>query len=454
MSTKLIANPHLSSSLRASSTVGHSPQATTVQQRTTGEKPKMLSGLNSPASNLGEKTSYCFNTMSRIETMRNAIMQTEKLVNKTKESVELELGKMLKNGSVAVDLQKLNIKIRMLREQLDKERAELELLKRKSLSFGKANSSSQLSNCASVSNNLSHLSNHLNHRSAEHDVRALRNSLSHQSTNSLSHSSSYNLPNSLPNHLTESLLSNCVHQQLTNLTNSTSNLPNSSLSNRPISLLSANSHSPIARSVDGLFDGHDDEERPPVQFDPDQLERDRKLLSKIESELLMKSDLLKQINESLLFTERKLISELYEIFPIEESPDGLYTILGLQLPDLTEPVDEHNDQIKISLGYCCQLLITIGKVFDIPLKHEILFSGSQSWIVNETENPRLKDKKYPLFPNRDKSKFTVAIYLLNENIAQIAHHFKLPTDQKKLSSNLFNLFHDKLLLKPEKLDGA
>lgn len=422
----------------------------------------MLTGLNSPASNLDEKTSYCFNTMSRIETMKNAIIQTEKLVNKTKESVELELSKMLKNGRVAVDLQKLNIKIRMLREQLDKERAELELLKRKSLSFGQANGSGQLSNCASVSNNLnhSHLSNHLNHQPTEHAGRTLRNSLSHQSSNSLSHSSSYNLPNSLPNHLTESLLSNCVHQQLNNLSifpnNSTSNLPSSSLSNRPISLLSANSHSPIARSpsVSGLFDGCDEEERQPVQFDPEHLERDKKLLSKIESEILMKNDLLKQINESLLFTERKLISELYQIFPIEESPDGMYTILGLQLPDLTEPLDEHNDQIKISLGYCCQLLITIGKVFDIPLKHEILFSGSQSWIVNETENPRLKDKKYPLFPNRDKSKFTVAIYLLNENIAQIAHHFKLPTDQKKLSSNLFSLFHEKLLLKPEELDEA
>lgn len=421
----------------------------------------MLTGLNSPASNLVEKSSYCFNTMSRIETMKKAIMQTEKLVNKTKESVEAELSKMLKNGRVAVDLQKLNIKIKMLRDQLDKERSELELLKRKSLSFGKPNSSSRLSNCASVSPSLSHSScNNLNHHPADQTTgHTPRNSSSHQLSNSLSHSSCQ-LPNSLPNHLTETLLSNCVIQPFNNLSifpnNSTSNLPNRSLSKQPISSLSPNHHhSPIERSpsVHILFD-RDEEEQQMVLFDPDCMERDKKLLSKIESEIAIKSDLLKQINESLLFVERKLITELYQIFPIRESPDGVFTILGLQLPDLTDPLDESNDQIKISLGYCCQLLITIGKVFDIPLKHEILFSGSQSWIVNETENPRLKDKKYPLFPNRDKSKFNIAIYLLNENIAQISHHFKLATDHKKLSSNLFSLLNNKLLLKQEELDAV
>ena len=426
----------------------------------------MLAGLNSPASNLVEKTSYCFNTMSRIETMKNAIMQTEKLVNKTKESVEIELGKMLKNGRVAADLQKLNIKIKMLREQLDKERSELELLKRKSLSFGKPNSSSGPSHCASVANKLSHNLSHsscnnLNHHPVEQTDRRPRNHSSHQLSNGrsdcLSHSS-YQLPNSLPNNLTEHLLSSGVNQQFDNLSifpnNSTSNLPKSlSLSNQPISSPTLNSHSPIVRSpsVNALFD---EEEQQLVLFDADSMERDKKLLSKIESEIAIKADLLKQINESLLFVERKLITELHQIFPIQESPDGMYTILGLQLPDLTDPLDENNDQIKISLGYCCQLLITIGKVFDIPLKHEILFSGSQSWIMNETENPRLKDKKYPLFPNRDKSKFNIAIYLLNENIAQISHYFKLQSDNKKLSSNLFSLLNNKLLLKQAELDGA
>ena len=386
----------------------------------------MLTGLNSTSSE--KKSSYCFNTMSRIQTMKKAIIQTEKLVKKTKESVEFELNKMLKNGNIAVDLQKLTIKIKMLREQLCKEQIELELLKNQSLSF-KQPTLNKLTNLSSSLNN-HHLSNHQS------------NNLFNNSNNL-----SFNLPNSLPASLSNNLNNS--------LSINSSNLPNSFLNHSSNSTYySINNSIPnsICNSINNnsTINCSSKDEIKLVQFDRDCLERDKKLIAKLENEIVIKNNLLRQINESLLFTQRKLITELYQIFLIKESQDGKYTILGLQLPDLNDPLDENDAQIRISLGYCAQLLITISKLFDLPLKHQILFSGSQSWITNESENSKLKDKKYPLFLNRDKSKFNIAIYLLNENIAQLRHHFNLHTnDHKKLSSNLFNLFNDKLLLKSD-----
>ena len=383
----------------------------------------MLNGPNSssPSSNLVEKkTSYCFNTMARIETMKKAIVQTEQLVNKTKESVEIELNKMLKNGNVAFELQKLKIKIRMLREQLDEERADLDRLKRINQSFNK---STTVNHTIGQTSSVGHLSSINQSTNTSH-------SMCNNVSNNLSNNWSNKQPNSLPVNLHH------PHQSSSLSTNQSSNLPNN------INSSTTFSHQDSTAKEETVQ---------PVAFDADGLERDRKLLNTFENEIAFKRDLLNQLNESLWFTERRLISELYEIFPINESQEaGRFTILGLQLPDLTDPLDENDVQIKIGLGYCCQLLITISKVFDLPLKHTILFSGSQSWIVNETENPKLKDKKYPLFHNRDKTKFNIAIYLLNENVAQLRHHFNLNTnDHKKLSANLFSLFNDKLLLKDE-----
>lgn len=316
--------------------------------------------MKSNTSNLvnnDEKASYCFNTMSRIETMKKAIIQTEKLVNKTKESVEIELNEILKNSKIAADLQRLTVRIRMLKDQLDKERSEYEALKKKS---------------------------------------------------------SFN------------------HLKINNLNN-----PN--LSNLPNSLNSEPSISSFIKELD----------REIVIFDQEKLEKDKQSINKIENEIKVKTNLLKEINRSLDFVERKLIGELYQMFPIKEST-GKYTILNYQLPDLNDQLEDE-ERIKISLGYCSHLLITLSKILDLPLKHRIQFNGSQSWILNSNvDNPRLKDSKYPLFLNKDRFKFNVGIYLLNENIVQLRHHFNLHTnDQKKLSQNLFSLFNDKLLLEPE-----
>eukprot|EP00598_Pedospumella_elongata_P000321 CAMPEP_0184971788 /NCGR_PEP_ID=MMETSP1098-20130426/3964_1 /TAXON_ID=89044 /ORGANISM="Spumella elongata, Strain CCAP 955/1" /LENGTH=400 /DNA_ID=CAMNT_0027493981 /DNA_START=63 /DNA_END=1262 /DNA_ORIENTATION=+ len=74
----------------------------------------------------------------------------------------------------------------------------------------------------------------------------------------------------------------------------------------------------------------------------------------------------------------KLLSELQTIYPIERLDNGEFAIRGVEMPaDLYAREDE---QVAAALGYTVHLLLLASKYLEIPLRYQLLFMASRSFI--------------------------------------------------------------------------
>jgi hypothetical protein len=89
-----------------------------------------------------------------------------------------------------------------------------------------------------------------------------------------------------------------------------------------------------------------------------------------------KADLLKL---QFLFESRqlKLLSDLQQVYPIERTDGGEYSIRGIEL-HLDSTRDE--EVVSTGLGYVVHLLLLVSKYLEVPLRYQLLFYASRSMI--------------------------------------------------------------------------
>jgi hypothetical protein len=89
-----------------------------------------------------------------------------------------------------------------------------------------------------------------------------------------------------------------------------------------------------------------------------------------------KADLLKL---QFLFESRqlKLLSDLQQVYPIERTDGGEYSIRGIEL-HLDSTRDD--EVVSTGLGYVVHLLLLVSKYLEVPLRYQLLFYASRSMI--------------------------------------------------------------------------
>jgi len=130
---------------------------------------------------------------------------------------------------------------------------------------------------------------------------------------------------------------------------------------------------------------------------------------------MKKLDLLK-VKFLLQARQTKLLSELQTIYPIERLPGvSDYAIRGVELPlDLYSKDDE---QIAAALGYLVHLLLLASKYLEVPLRYQLLFMGSRSFIRDPVAGG---GSTLPLFRrNVEKDRFDRAVLWLKRNVEQL-----------------------------------
>ncbi|KAG8185785.1 hypothetical protein JTE90_000765 [Oedothorax gibbosus] len=158
----------------------------------------------------------------------------------------------------------------------------------------------------------------------------------------------------------------------------------------------------------------------------------------------------------LNFRRKGLITELSDIYPIVEFPDGKgYSIHNVHLPN-SENFAGHDDMmIAVALGYVCHFVMMISQFLNVPLRYSIHFYGSRSTITDHISSS-LPDKtrEFPLHnKNKDRRCFEYGVFLLNKNIAQLRILGKLTTrDLSATLPNLSNLIELKFSNSSDSLD--
>jgi hypothetical protein len=130
-------------------------------------------------------------------------------------------------------------------------------------------------------------------------------------------------------------------------------------------------------------------------------------------------DLLSEVCKQLSMRRLDLLRELSQLYSIEYH--GRYrSIRGIALPSLSglrkcELRDE--ESISAALGFLVHRVSVAARVVDFPMTLRIVAYGSRSSIKNPSSRISLVD--LPLFyRGLEKSKFTLAVNLLRDSIAQ------------------------------------
>lgn len=141
---------------------------------------------------------------------------------------------------------------------------------------------------------------------------------------------------------------------------------------------------------------------------------------------------------------KKMIRELWEIYPINEFPDGKgYSICDIHLPNADNL--EGHDEIMVSsaIGYVGHLLLILSNILDVALRFPLRYQGSRLHIDCSRKN-----QSFPLymesFKRKDWMNFLYGIDLLNLDIKQIRTLYGLQTTEPK--DTLANLHGLKVLL--------
>lgn len=185
----------------------------------------------------------------------------------------------------------------------------------------------------------------------------------------------------------------------------------------------------------------------------ERMKREGQQLRTRQQQIEQKRRDLTRLQDFIYFRRKQLFSELFLLFPINgPAPDG-HTITNVQLPSSEQLISVDDHQVEAALGFVCHVLIVVSKLIDVPLRFDLLFHGSQNWIVDKTHSEL---ESYPLFHRngkRDRSRFNYALFLLNRNVAQLRQHFQLPTTDLRFTlNNLLGLFRERLLYKRDDLN--
>jgi hypothetical protein len=185
----------------------------------------------------------------------------------------------------------------------------------------------------------------------------------------------------------------------------------------------------------------------------ERMKRKGQLLRSHQQQVEQKRRDLARLQDFIYFRRKQLCCELFLMFTISGTPPDRQTIMDIPLPSSEQLLSVDDQQAEAALGFVCQVLIVIAKLIDVPLRFDLLFHGSQNWIVDKTHSEL---ESYPLFHRngkRDRSRFNYALFLLNRNIAQLRQHFQLPTTDLRLTlNNLLGLFRERLMYKKEDLE--
>jgi len=156
---------------------------------------------------------------------------------------------------------------------------------------------------------------------------------------------------------------------------------------------------------------------------------------------------------SVLKQERlSTINSLLDIFPLGNLDGKRPTLRWILLPPSDEIRECIRDDTHISVvvGDTAQLIYSIARILDVPLRYQIRLMGSTSLIQDEIKvfqeheirkDASMANGEFPLYLKNSStsewSKFEYALYLLNKNLAQLRWHHNLITSD--LRPTLHNL---------------
>jgi hypothetical protein len=100
--------------------------------------------------------------------------------------------------------------------------------------------------------------------------------------------------------------------------------------------------------------------------------------------------------ESLKLRRNQLISQLSEIFPIQDTSTHLPTICHVALPSSSsEAMRERDDtDLSVGLGWSAHLTVMVSSLLGVPLRYPTLSGGSRSAIEDQILD-RIPDKVTP-----------------------------------------------------------
>lgn len=125
--------------------------------------------------------------------------------------------------------------------------------------------------------------------------------------------------------------------------------------------------------------------------------------------------------------QTQLITLLSHIFPIEPvptaprgvSPDLLFSILGIALPNSTFSSSYSDDLVSSALGYAAQVTQLLAAYLAVPMAYPITCRGSRSYLQDEISMMK-GSRAFPLFAKGvERYRFDYAVFLLNKNIEQV-----------------------------------
>jgi len=125
--------------------------------------------------------------------------------------------------------------------------------------------------------------------------------------------------------------------------------------------------------------------------------------------------------EYLRIRRLQLISQLSEIFPIQDSQSSTPTICYVGLPSSDCLRERDDTDLAVGLGWVAHLTAMVSCLMGVPLRYPTTSAGSRS-TVEDLILDRIpdKDREFPLFPKgNERVRFDYGVFLLNKNIAQL-----------------------------------
>ncbi|RKP10474.1 UV radiation resistance protein and autophagy-related subunit 14-domain-containing protein [Thamnocephalis sphaerospora] len=149
--------------------------------------------------------------------------------------------------------------------------------------------------------------------------------------------------------------------------------------------------------------------------------RDNVLLyEQLSTELTTTRALLKYTNEDVQRLERRRLSTMRLIYPIEQAStiSSIFTICDTRLPN-SMFADCKPEVVATALGYTCHLANMIAYYLRVPVKFPMVAMCSRSYVIDPLAiDP--SQSTYPLYAKgQDVARYEYGVFLLNKNIEQL-----------------------------------
>ena len=151
------------------------------------------------------------------------------------------------------------------------------------------------------------------------------------------------------------------------------------------------------------------------------LARDREKLEQWLASFHKSRESNRKTGESLRIRRLQLISQLSEIFPLQEVSSPCPTICYVALPSSESLQGRDDTDLAVGLGWAAHLTLMVSCLLGPPLRYPTHSAGSRS-SVEDLILDRIpdKDRQFPLFPKgNERVRFDYGVFLLNKNIAQL-----------------------------------